>query len=167
MSEQNQAPLIILTASMSGTAEFVAEEVANRLTEQNIVNRIVPMQKAALAMFATRKRFLIVSSTYGSGDVPDNARPFYEALINERPDLSDVSFGIIGLGDMTYSETFCGGSGRFEAIFNELGAKQLGGRMKHDSKAGGYPEDMALEWLDDWVPLYQANLALHEGDRVL
>lgn len=155
----DSGPLIILTASMSGTADFVAEELAAELDKRGVVNRIVPMQKAAIAMFATRKRFLIVSSTYGTGDVPDGAQPFYQSLENQRPDLSDVTFGIVGLGDMTYSETFCGGSARFERVFGELGATRIGERLKHDSRSGIFPEDAALAWLKDWLQLEGAPRA--------
>jgi MioC protein len=149
-------PLVILTASVSGTAEFVAEEAAELLTQQGIVSRIVPMQKAALAMFAQRKLFLIVSSTYGTGDVPDNGQAFYRALVEARPDLSDVKYGIIGLGDTTYSETFCGGSARLDAIFSELGAKRIGERLRHDRRSGVFPEKLALEWLAEWIPMFKS-----------
>lgn len=160
-----EMPLVILTASMSGTAEFVAEEVAAELTKNGIVNRIVPMQKAALAMFAQRKLFLIVSATYGTGDVPDNGQPFYRALVEQRPDLSDIRYGIIGLGDMTYSETFCGGSARLDAIFIQLGAKRIGERLRHDRRSGVFPETLALEWLANWIPLFRTEIATQFGMR--
>ncbi len=107
-------------------------------------------------MFAQRKLFLIVSSTYGTGDVPDNGQVFYRALVEARPDLSDVKYGIIGLGDMTYSETFCGGSARLDAIFSELGAKRIGERLRHDRRSGVFPEKLALEWLAEWIPLFKS-----------
>jgi MioC protein len=47
--------------------------------------------------------FLIVTSTYGQGDVPDNAKSFYEDLKAKRPDLSRVRYGVFGLGDRTYA----------------------------------------------------------------
>ena len=152
-------PLIILTASMSGTADFVAEEVAVELARQGITHRIVPMQKAALAMFAERKHFLIISATYGIGDVPDNGQVFYRSLVEQRPDLCDVTYGIIGLGDMTYSETFCGGSARLDAILTELGAKRVAERLRHDRRTGAFPEKLALDWLADWIPRFRAETA--------
>ncbi len=150
-------PLIILTASTTGTADYVAEELGTALTAQGIVNRIVPMQKAMLPMFAQRKDFLIISATNGIGDVPDNGLPFYRTLIEQRPSLSDVRYGIIGLGDMTYSETFCGGSARLDAVFTALGARRIGDRLCHDRRTGSFPEDLALAWLADWIPLLQSD----------
>jgi MioC protein len=151
-------PLIILVGTMSGTAEMVADNVAARLTAQGVLNRVVRMERAALAMFATRKRFLICSSTYGRGDVPDNAKTFYASLVEQRPDLADIVYGVIGLGDMKFSKTFNGGPARFDAIFSELGARRLGERMKHDRQSGIPPEKMALEWLETWLLLYRQEL---------
>ena len=151
-------PLIILVGTMSGTAELVADNVSARLTAQGVLNRVVRMEKAALAMFATRKRFLICSSTFGRGDVPDNAKAFYASLVEQRPDLSDVAYGVIGLGDMKFSKTFNGGPARFDAIFSELGARRIGERMKHDRSSGIPPEKMALEWLEAWLALYQQEI---------
>lgn len=139
---------------MSGTAELVADRVSAKLTARGILNRSVRMERAALAMFATRKRFLICTSTYGRGDVPDNAMNFYNSLVESRPDLSDIVYGVIGLGDMKFSRTFNGGPARFDAIFTALGARRIGVRMKHDRQSGIPPENMALEWLEDWLALY-------------
>jgi MioC protein len=150
----NPTPLILLVGTTSGTAEVVADEVSKRLTAHSIVNRIVRMERAALPMFTTRKHFLICTSTYGRGDVPDNSKPFYHSLVEARPDLSDVFYGVIGLGDANFSRTFNGGGQRFDNIFAELGAKRIGERMKHDRNSGIRPEQMALEWLENWLIEY-------------
>ena len=73
-------------------------------------------------MFAREGVFLICTSTYGQGDVPDNARALYEDLQRKRPDLSKVRYGVFGLGDRTYAETFNFGGKRFDDILTELGA---------------------------------------------
>jgi MioC protein len=160
-------PLILLVGTMSGTAEMVADEVSKRLTAHSIVNRIVRMEKAALPMFGTRKHFLVCTSTYGRGDVPDNSKPFYHTLVETRPDLSDVFYGVIGLGDAKFSRTFNGGGKRFDDIFTELGAKRIGERMKHDRSSGVRPERMALEWLENWLIEYAKLCLGSPSERVV
>ena len=147
MSQQ----IVVLVASMSGVAEMVADEVGDKLTELGFQPRVVRMEKASQKMLDARDTYIICSSTYGTGDVPDNGQAFYELLTKERPDLSSVRFGVIALGSMDYPQTFCGGGKSFDTIFADLGAKRLVDRLEHDAKSGVYPEEAALEWVDGWV----------------
>ena len=94
------------------------------------------------SVFSGGGLFLVCSSTYGQGDVPDNAKNLYESLQTARPDLSGVQYGVIALGDRTYAETFCNGGRRFDAILAELGARRIGEIMLHDASAGTMPEEV-------------------------
>jgi MioC protein len=144
-------PVIILVATMGGTATYVAEELAAALADKGGKGFVVPMEKAALEMFAKRKYYIICSSSHGTGDIPDNGFPFFEKLRAERPDLTNIRYGTVALGDMTYSASFCGGGKQFDELFEELGAKRLVDRLEHDRQRGGFPEDEAIEWLDGWL----------------
>jgi MioC protein len=143
--------IIILVASMSGTAEMVADELAEALPGHGLRGKVVRMERASRAMFEKRSTYIVCSSSYGAGDVPDNGQDFYAMLQQERPDLSHVSYGVVALGDMTYSATFCGAGTKFDEIFAELGAKRLVPRLEHDAKSADYPEEKAIEWLSSWV----------------
>jgi MioC protein len=66
--------------------------------------------------------FLICTSTYGQGDVPDNARALYEDLKAEAPDLSRVRYGVFGLGDRTYAETSISAASASTSCSPSLGA---------------------------------------------
>jgi MioC protein len=144
-------PVIILVATMSGTATFVAEELADSLKSRGIKPFVVQMEEAALKMFETRKLFIVCSSSHGTGDIPTNGQGFYDSLRSERPDLSQVRYGTIALGDMTYSASFCGGGVQFDEIFKELGANRLVTRLAHDRRSGSFPEEEALRWLEGWI----------------
>jgi MioC protein len=111
-------------------------------------------------VFSQGGLFLICSSTYGQGDVPDNAKNLYESLKAARPDLSRVSYGVIALGDRTYAETFCNGGKRFDAILFELGARRIGEIMLHDASAGTMPEELAVAWATDWIALCRKEARL-------
>jgi MioC protein len=97
--------------------------------------------------------FLVCTSTYGQGDVPDNAKALYESLLAQRPDLSGVQYGVVALGDRTYKDTFCNGGRRFDAILAELGARRIGDILFHDASSGTLAEEVAAEWIGPWADL--------------
>jgi MioC protein len=151
--------LTILVGTMTGTAEMVAEEMSDALGEAGFEVTVKPMDGLDAAVLASPGLYLVVSSTYGQGDVPDNARALYEDLQRKRPDLSKLRYGVFGLGDRTYAETFNYGGKRFDDILTELGASRVGERYKHDASSGVLPEEMAVQWCQDWVS------KLQEGNR--
>jgi len=143
--------ITILVGTMTGTADLVAEEVHDRLEEAGHDVEIVPMDALDAAVFGRAGVFLICSSTYGQGDVPDNAQGLFAALERDRPDLSALRFGVIALGDRTYTATFCHGGKRFDELLRALGATRIGEVMIHDASAGTIPEEIAVEWAAEWV----------------
>ena len=143
--------LTILVGTMTGTAQLVAQELELRLDDGDMQAQTVLMDGLDATAFADGGLFLICTSTYGQGDVPDNAKQLYESLHNARPDLSNVQYGVIALGDRTYAETFCNGGKRFDGILSELGARRIGEVMQHDASAGTMPEEVAVEWVGGWI----------------
>jgi len=97
----------ILVGTMTGTAQMCAQEMELALDgdELQVVTHL--MDALDPRIFADREAvYLICTSTYGQGDVPDNAKALYEALGAQKPDLRGVRYGVFGLGDRTYAETF-------------------------------------------------------------
>ena len=145
--------LNLLVGTMTGTAQLVAQELELVWDDGDLQVATLPMDKLDSLVFEREGVFLIVTSTYGQGDVPDNAKNFYEDLKAKRPDLSRVRYGIFGLGDRTYAETFNFGGKRFDDILTELGAQRIGERVRHDASSGVLPEEMAVEWGEGWLAL--------------
>ena len=143
--------LTLLVGTMTGTAQLVAQELELTLDDGETRVRTTPMDGLDAGVFSGGGLFLICSSTYGQGDVPDNAKNLYESLQSARPDLSNVQYGVIALGDRTYAETFCNGGKRFDAILSELGARRIGEIMLHDASAGTMPEEIAVTWVAGWI----------------
>jgi MioC protein len=143
--------ITILVGTMTGTAELVADEVKDTLAAEGLAADVLAMDKLTPAVFERPGRFLICTSTYGQGDVPDNARDFFAALETSRPDLAHVEYGVIALGDRTYAQTFCFGGKRFDQLLTSLGAKRLGEVLLHDASAGTIPEEVAVEWVRGWA----------------
>jgi MioC protein len=153
--------LTILVGTMTGTAQSVAQELELRLDDGNTTARAVLMDDLDPGVFAGGGLFLICTSTYGQGDVPDNAKKLYESLLSQRPDLSAVQYGVIALGDRTYMDTFCNGGRRFDAILGDLGAQRIGEILFHDASAGTMPEEVASEWIEAWISLCRDRAPTH------
>jgi MioC protein len=141
----------ILVGTMTGTAQLCAQEMELALDDGETQVETLMMDELDGSVFARQGVFLICTSTYGQGDVPDNAKQLYEDLQAHRPDLSHVRYGVFGLGDRTYAETFNFGGKRFDEILTELGARRIGERHTHDASSGILPEETALEWCRDWL----------------
>ena len=148
--------ITILVGTMTGTAEMVADDIRPILEDAGHEVEILDMDGLSADVFETPGHILICTSTYGQGDVPDNAMQLYEDLDLGQPDLCGVSYGIIGLGDSTYSDTYNEGGGRFDKILTELGATRIGERMQHNASSDELPEEAALEWAAAWVKLLPA-----------
>lgn len=145
-------PITILVATMSGTAEMVADELASRIEDAGGSARILRMEKANVGTLVTANGpVLICSSTYGAGEVPDNGMALYTALEAERPDLSAVRYGIVALGDSVYPQTYCFGGKKFDTLLASLGGTRVGERLEHDSRSKIYAEDAAGDWIEQWL----------------
>jgi MioC protein len=150
--------ITILVGTMTGTAEMVAQEVQQALESAGHQSNIQIMDNLEAGVFAAGGTFLICTSTYGAGDVPDNAQSLFSSLETERPDLSNVTYGVIALGDTTYKDTYCEGGKRFDKLLAELGAKRAGDILMHDASSGTLPEELAAQWVVPWVEQYLAPL---------
>jgi MioC protein len=152
--------LTILVGTMTGTAQLVAQELELAFDDENTRVQTRLMDGLDAGVFDGGGLFLVCTSTYGQGDVPDNAKALYASLQTVRPDLSRVRYGVIALGDRTYAETFCNGGKRFDAILAELGGIRIGDPLLHDASAGTLPEEVALDWAGSWIASCRETLPL-------
>ena len=143
--------LKILVGTMTGTAELVAEEMLDALEEDGHEVEVEAMDDLDASVFEGGGVFLICTSTYGQGDVPDNAMKLYEDLKSAKPDLSGVRYGVFSLGDRTYAETFNFGGKRFDDVLTECKAKRVGDMFRHNASSGTIPEDDGVEWVREWI----------------
>jgi flavodoxin len=151
--------ITILVGTMTGTAEMVAQEVQQALESAGHQAPIHVMDNLDASVFSPGGTFLICTSTYGQGDVPDNAQALFNSLETEKPDLSNVTYGVIALGDTTYKDTYCQGGKRFDKLLTELGARRAGEILMHDASSGILPEEMAAQWIVPWAEQHLAPSA--------
>ena len=134
------ADITLISGSTLGGAEYVAEHLAEKLEEAGFTTET--LHGPLLEDLSASGIWLIISSTHGAGDIPDNLSPFYEALQEQKPDLSAVRFGAIGIGSREY-DTFCGAIDKLEAELKNSGAKQTGETLKINILDHDIPEDPA------------------------
>ncbi|MCR9213244.1 MAG: flavodoxin domain-containing protein [Proteobacteria bacterium] len=141
----------ILVSTMTGTAELVADEIAEALQAKGKEAEILLMDDLEAAVFEDDAAYVICTSTYGQGDVPDNGQAFMDDLEETKPDLAGIKYGVFALGDITYDQTFCNAGVLFDKMLSELGAARIGEILKHDASSGELPEDQAGEWAEEWL----------------
>ena len=144
-------PVHILVGTMTGTAQLVADELEGFLKGRGLAVDVELMDELRAEVFAQDGLFLICSSTFGQGDVPDNARALYNDLKEKKPDLAQVRYGMVALGDRTYSETFCRGGLQFDNLLQSLHAQRIGEALICDASSGNLAEDVAMDWIGGWL----------------
>jgi len=149
-------PITILVGTTTGNAQYCAEEAQFRLSGAGIDASIRQMDGLDAGAFAGTGLYLVIVSTYGQGDVPDNARGLYESLIRDKPALGHVLYGIVALGDSSHAQTFCYAGRRFDAQLKKLGATRIGDMLNHDASSGIMPEEATANWLAEWIPQLHA-----------
>jgi MioC protein len=144
--------LKILVGTMTSTADYVAQAIQMDCAELIDEIEVVLMDGLDISVFDEDALYLICTSTYGSGDVPDNARALYESLEANPKYLGNVKYGVIALGDRTYLQTFAFGGRKFDERLQGLGAQRIGDLFIHDASAGTMPEELGTAWCREWLP---------------
>ncbi|AST71373.1 FMN-binding protein MioC [Kosakonia cowanii] len=144
------ADITLISGSTLGGAEYVAEHLAEKLEEAGF--NTFTFHGPLLEDLPQQGLWLVVTSTHGAGDIPDNLLPMYEELDELNPDLSQIRFGAIGIGSREY-DTFCQAIEKMEAVLKKNGAKQIGETLKINILDHDIPEDPAEEWLGSWIKL--------------
>ncbi|MBB1269772.1 FMN-binding protein MioC [Shewanella sp. SR44-3] len=144
------AKIALIVGTTLGGTEYVADDMAAQLVE--LGHQAEVYMQAELMKLSAESLWLIVSSTHGAGELPDNIKPFYEQLMASDRDLRGLKFALCAIGDSNY-DTFCHGP---EKIIDQL--KRLGGdpfvdKIQIDIQSTPVPEEPALAWLAQWQHL--------------
>ncbi|AVU32817.1 FMN-binding protein MioC [Serratia marcescens] len=144
------ADITLISGSTLGSAEYVAEHLAEKLEDAGFSTEM--LHGPELDELSLNGRWLVVSSTHGAGELPDNLQPLLEQIAEQQPDLSEVQFGAVGLGSSEY-DTFCGAIKQIDDLLIARGAKRIGDRLEIDVTEHEIPEDPAEEWVKNWINL--------------
>lgn len=141
--------ILLVFATHTGNAEEVADQVQERLSEAG--HHIETMDLAFsedIHAFQNASWILGVVSTWGDGDPPSDAEPFFERLCQSSSlELPKTPFSVLGLGDRSYDQ-FCECAKTLERELIRHGGVPLVGRVDCDV------------WFDDDVEQWTENLLL-------
>lgn len=145
----------VLYASQMGAAKELAGRAADDLTAAGVESFDVDLGEYELDQLAEETNVLIIASTWGEGEPPDDAEEFYEAFKDaEGLDLSHISFAVMALGDSSY-EHFCGFGKQLDELFAGYGANRLKACVECDlDEQERYPD-----WIKEMGELFKARLS--------
>ncbi|MED4226393.1 assimilatory sulfite reductase (NADPH) flavoprotein subunit [Neobacillus cucumis] len=134
----------ILYGSQTGNARGLAKKSAQTLEAKGYQVTVSAMSDFKANNLKKLQNLLIIASTHGEGEPPDNAISFHEFLNSKRaPKLDELHFSVLALGDSSY-EFFCQTGKDFDARLEELGGTRLYPRFDCDVDF----DEPAAEWLE-------------------
>lgn len=134
----------ILFGSQTGNSQRLSGKLASKLEANGFQVTLSAMNKFKPNGLKKVENLLIIASTHGEGEPPDNAISFHEFLYSKRaPQLDELYFSVLSLGDTSY-EFFCQTGKDFDVRLEELGGKRLTPRIDCDLDY----DEPAAEWFN-------------------
>jgi sulfite reductase (NADPH) flavoprotein alpha-component len=138
----------ILYGSQTGNAESVARDAANIARTHGLKALVKGMDEIEIDQLAAMEYLLIVTSTYGEGEMPDNAQMLWKAVsADSAPALKNTKFSVLALGDTSY-DLFCKAGMDWDRRLEELGATRIYDRADCDVDF----EEPAANWISAVIP---------------
>lgn len=148
-SSAKAEPLFILYGTQTGNAERVAADAAASAQAMGFATEVAGLDDVGMEQLAAMRRLIVVTSTYGEGEMPDNAQLFWEALsASAAPRLESLRFAVLALGDTGY-DGFCQAGKLIDMRLEQLGAHRI--LARHDCDIDY--EDPAAAWINQALPL--------------
>lgn len=134
--------ITLISASQTGNARRVAEALRDDLLAAKLSVTLVNAGDYKFKQIANEKLLVIVTSTQGEGEPPEEAVALHKFLFSKKaPKLENTAFAIFGLGDTSY-EFFCQSGKDFDSKLAELGGERLLDRVDADVEY----QAAAAEW---------------------
>ncbi len=134
----------IMTGSTLGGAEYVGDHLSDLLQDKGYNTTVHNEPK--LGEIPAEGTWLLVTSTHGSGEYPDNIKPFIEALQSTPPRMAGVKFAVVAIGDSSY-DTFCAAGKNAYALLKDIGGTPITDCFIINILDTPAPEDPAEGWL--------------------
>ncbi len=145
---QTARTIHILYGSQTGTAESVARDAVKVAKAHGLNPVIKSMDEVDADALTKMETLLIVTSTYGEGEMPDNAQVLWSAVkADSMAKLENLQFAVLALGDTSY-DLFCQAGIDWDNRLAELGATRLKTRVDCDVEY----EETAEEWMHSVIP---------------
>ena len=150
--------LLILFATVTGNAERIAHRLAHKVQSHGFTTSVIDMAHCPPEILTDERTVLIVASTCGNGEPPDDAVPFWEAVVHgNRLDLRGLKFSVLALGNLTYDH-FCRCGREFDAALERHGATRFYPRVDCDAEY----HQSAKRWIDGITATLQRQESAHD-----
>ncbi|MBK1883813.1 flavodoxin domain-containing protein [Luteolibacter pohnpeiensis] len=117
--------ITIAFGSQTGTAESLSKKLSKKLNSKGCISSIRDLASMTPDDLKNIEHLLLITSTYGDGEPPDNAATFHRLLHEETaPPLNTLAYSVLALGDSSYAE-FCKCGRDFDQRLAALGAKRI------------------------------------------
>ena len=124
--------LDVLFGSQSGNAEGLASKIVKVAKSYGLQGNVHDMDGFDFNSLSSKKRVIIVCSTWGEGEQPDNAEDLWKfANSSAAARLEGIHFAVCALGDTSY-ELFCESGKEWDGLFEKLGATRIVERIDCD-----------------------------------
>lgn len=144
------ARLTVLYGSQTGNAEGVAEDLAAKAESRGLAVTLVDMADYKPKDLKKETNLVVLVSTHGEGDPPDNAEELHEFIYGKKaPKLEGLKYSVLALGDTSY-EHFCQTGKDFDAQLAQLGAERVHERVDCDVDY----DEAAEGWVDAVVEVF-------------
>ncbi len=125
-------PLAVLYGSQTGTAEGLAKKVSKEAEKRGFKPKVVDLAKYETVDLTKEENVLVITSTYGDGEPPDNAQAFWNYLKSDTaPPLPHLNYSVLALGDTNYP-AFCQFGKACDERLESLGARRVHPRIDCD-----------------------------------
>lgn len=136
-------PLTILFGSQTGNAETLSKRIAKEAGKRGFAPTIHDFAKYPISQLISEKAVLVITSTYGDGEPPDNAKAFCDFIKSDGvPKLAGMRFSLCALGDSNYPK-FCAFGKSVDERLEKLGALRIHPRTDCDVDY----EEAFIKWL--------------------
>jgi len=151
----NARTITILYGSQTGNSESVAHDAAQAAKAHGLNAKVLSMDEIERDAFIELEYLLIVTSTYGEGDMPDNAQILWEAIsADDNINLTHMKYSVLALGDTSY-DLFCQAGIDWDQCLSKLGANGVVERVDCDVDF----DEAAESWISNVIPLMATGAA--------
>jgi len=142
-------PITIIYGSQTGNSEAMANEAASFAKTHGLAPEVIDMSDVEVATLVKAERILVVTSTYGEGEMPDNAQLLWDEIsASDAPSFANSFFSVLALGDTSY-DGFCTAGKEWDARLEELGAERVAPRVDCDVDF----EAPSMAWIENVIPI--------------
>ena len=140
--------LYIVYGTQTGTAEELAFDIEKLTKDKGVSCQVFELDDISMDKLQEISKLMIVTSTTGDGEVPDNGLTFWENLSSlTKLNLSNLKYGVLALGDSSHYD-FCNAGKIIDEKLKELGANRILDRQECDFDTEG-----SMEWSEKFLSL--------------